>query len=141
MSDETANDREIGTTLQIRFDDHGLVPAIVQDADNGTVLMMAWMNREALQHTLQARKATFYSRSRDKMWVKGESSGHVMEVVEARVDCDQDVVLLRCKAHGPACHVGYRSCFYRAVEAAQGAEALRFVEDKAFDPDAVYREK
>ena len=131
-----ASDRETGDTLQIKFDDQGLVPGIVQDADTGQVLMMAWMNQDALDRTLSERKATFYSRSRGKTWVKGESSGHVMEVIEARVDCDQDVVLLRCKAHGPACHVGYHTCFYRSAEA---SGKLTFVENKSFDPDAVYK--
>ncbi len=129
-------DRETGTSLDVKFNDQGLVPGIVQDADTGQVLMMAWMNAEALQQTLQNRKATFYSRSRGKSWVKGESSGHVMEVLEARVDCDQDVVLLRCKAHGPACHVGYQTCFYRSADE---NGKLQFVEEKAFDPDAVYK--
>ena len=129
-------ERESGSTLHVKFDDKGLVPAIVQDIDTGQVLMMAWMNEAALKQTLEIRKATFYSRSRDKMWIKGESSGHVMEVVEARVDCDQDVVLLRCKAHGPACHVGYQTCFYRAAD---DNGALSFVETKVFNPDDVYK--
>ena len=127
--------RETGTTLDVKFDDRGLVPAIVQDAASGQVLMMGWMNDAALKQTLATRKATFYSRSRDKMWVKGESSGHVQEVIEARVDCDQDVVLLRCQAHGPACHVGYHTCFYRAADADGG---LSFVEERVFDPGEVY---
>lgn len=131
-----SKDHETGTGLEIRFDADGLVPAIVQDADSGEVLMMAWMNAEALQNTLETRKATFYSRSRDRIWVKGESSGHVQEVIEARVDCDQDVVLLRCKSHGPACHVGYHSCFYRAVDT---PETLKFVEERSFDPQSVYK--
>ncbi|MCC7145861.1 MAG: phosphoribosyl-AMP cyclohydrolase [Phycisphaeraceae bacterium] len=128
-------DRETGLKLDIKFDEHGLVPAIVQDAATGQVLMMAWMNEAALKQTLEIRKATFYSRSRNKMWIKGESSGHVMEVLEARVDCDQDVVLLRCKAHGPACHAGYQTCFYRATEA---SGPMKFVEEKVFDPAKVY---
>jgi phosphoribosyl-AMP cyclohydrolase len=133
-----ADDRETGNTLNIKFDDKGLVPGIVQDADTGQMLMMAWMNEAALKQTLAERKATFYSRSRDKVWVKGESSGHVMEVIEARVDCDQDVVLLRCRAKGPACHVGYHTCFYRAIDSDNTGQ-LDFVEEKAFDPDAVYK--
>jgi phosphoribosyl-AMP cyclohydrolase len=132
-----ADDRETGQTLKIKFDEKGLVPGLVQDADTGQMLMMAWMNETALQQTLTQRKATFYSRSRDKVWVKGESSGHIMELVEARVDCDQDVVLLRCRAKGPACHVGYQTCFYRAIDG-ENPEQLTFVEDQAFDPDAVY---
>src|SRR5262245_11065578 len=97
--------RETGTKLDVKFNDQGLVPAIVQDVQTHQILMMGWMNAAALAQTLETRKATFYSRSRNKMWVKGEESGHIQEVVEARVDCDQDVVLLLCKSHGPACHV------------------------------------
>ena len=129
------NTRELGDQLQIKFDEQGLVPAIVQNADTGQVLMMAWMNHDALQHTLKTRKATFFSRSRNKMWVKGESSGHIQQVLEARVDCDQDVILLRCKSLGPACHVGYHTCFYRAAD---DKGQLTFVEEKTFDPDNVY---
>jgi phosphoribosyl-AMP cyclohydrolase len=127
--------RETGTSLDVKYNDQGLVAAIVQDADTGQVLMLGWMNEAALRQTLQTRKATFYSRSRDKMWVKGESSGHIQEVLEARIDCDQDAVLLRCKSHGPACHVGYQTCFYRAVDA---QDTLRFVEERVFDPQKVY---
>ena len=120
--------------LDIQFDQRGLVPAIVQD-EGGQVLMVAWMNQTALEQTLKTRKATFYSRSREKMWIKGESSGHVQEVLEARVDCDQDVVLLRCRSHGPACHAGYDSCFYRAVDS---SDRLKLVEQKVFEPKKVY---
>jgi phosphoribosyl-AMP cyclohydrolase len=129
-------DRETGKNLDIKFAADGLVPAIVQDAETGAVLMMAWMNDAALKHTLETGKATFYSRSRGKMWVKGESSGHVQEVVEARVDCDQDLVLLKCKSHGPCCHVGYNSCFYRRADA---DGTLAVVEEKVFDPAKVYK--
>lgn len=128
--------RETTNKLDIKFDDKGLVPAIVQDIDTGEVLMMAWMNEAALKQTLEMKKATFYSRSRDKMWIKGESSGHVQEVVEARVDCDQDLVLLKCKSHGPCCHVGYNSCFYRRADA---DGTLTVVEEKVFDPAKVYK--
>lgn len=128
--------RETTNQLDIKFDEKGLVPAIVQDIDTGEVLMMAWMNEAALKQTLEMKKATFYSRSRDKMWIKGESSGHVQEVVEARVDCDQDLVLLKCKSHGPCCHVGYNSCFYRRADA---DGTLTVVEEKVFDPAKVYK--
>lgn len=127
--------RETGTAMNVKYNEQGLVAAIVQDADTGQVLMLGWMNDAALRQTLETRKATFYSRSRDKMWVKGESSGHVQEVVEARIDCDQDAVLLRCKPHGPACHVGYQTCFYREMD---GQDALKFVEQRTFDPQKVY---
>ncbi|MBI1336627.1 MAG: phosphoribosyl-AMP cyclohydrolase [Phycisphaera sp.] len=123
-------------TLDIKYDDKGLVPAIVQDQSTGRILMMGWMNEAALKQTLATKLATFYSRSRDKMWVKGESSGHVQKVLEARVDCDQDVVLLLCESHGPCCHVGYTSCFYRTTDA---VGHLTVTDEKAFDPDAVYK--
>lgn len=128
--------RETGTLPDVKFNEQGLVPAIVQDAASGQVLMMGWMNDAALRQTLATRKATFYSRSRNKMWVKGEESGHIQEVLEARVDCDQDVVLLRCKSHGPACHVGYHSCFYRAFD---GTDRLQFKDERVFDPATVYK--
>lgn len=131
------SDREIGNTLDVQFNAQGLVPAIVQDIDSGQVLMMGWMNAQAVAATLSTRKATFFSRSRNKMWVKGESSGHVQEVVEVRVDCDQDTLLLRCKSHGPCCHVGYNTCFYRACD---GDDSLQITEPRAFDPASVYKE-
>lgn len=127
---------ETGQVPRIKFNEQGLVPAIVQDAESGQVLMMAWMNDAALKQTLETRKATFYSRSRNKMWVKGESSGHVQHVIQALVDCDQDTLLLRVKSDGPACHVGYRSCFYRAYD---GPSSLGFVLEKSFDPSTVYK--
>ncbi len=127
--------RQTTAVLDVKFNDQGLVPAIVQDADTGQVLMMGWMNARALAQTLATRQATFYSRSRDKIWVKGESSGHIQEVVEARVDCDQDTVLLRCRSHGPCCHMGYQTCFYRACT---GEKDLEYVEQKVFDPETVY---
>lgn len=125
---------ETTATARVRFNDDGLVPAIVQDVDSGQVLMMAWMNAEALDQTVSTGKATFYSRSRGKLWVKGESSGHVQQVVDVRVDCDQDTVLVRCRCGGPACHAGYQTCFYRAIDAG----SLAFVEDRVFDPEQVY---
>ncbi len=130
-------ERETGDTLDVKFNDQGLVPAIVQDHASGDVLMVAWMNAQALAQTVRTAKATFFSRSRGKMWVKGESSGHVMHVVQTRVDCDQDVVLVRVKPAGAACHVGYQTCFYRAIEDAD-AGRLKFVEQRVFDPDEVY---
>lgn len=137
MSDKP---RETGTKLDVKFNEQGLVPAILQDHATGSILMVGWMNDAALRQTLQTRKATFYSRSRNKMWVKGEESGHVQEVLEARVDCDQDVVLLRCRSHGPCCHVGYQSCFYRAIACPDSTgNELAFVEKPVFDPDQVYK--
>ena len=127
---------EIGTKPQIKYNDDGLVPAIVQDAESGTILMMAWMNEAAVHHTLECGNATFYSRSRQKMWVKGESSGHTQKVIELLVDCDQDAIVLRVESHGPACHVGYKTCFYRALS--PETKEYVFTEELAFNPDDVY---
>ncbi len=131
----SGKERETGTAVDFNFNAEGLVPAIVQDAASGDVLMMAWMNDQAIRHTLETGKATFYSRSRGKMWVKGESSGHTQKVVELRVDCDQDTILMRVESAGPACHVGYQSCFYRALKS---PSELKFVQEPVFDPDKVY---
>jgi phosphoribosyl-AMP cyclohydrolase len=100
---------------EVRFDDRGLVPAVVQDAENGDVLMVAWMNREALERTLADRRTWFFSRSRQELWPKGETSGSVQHVDEVRVDCDEDTLLIRVHQDGPACHTGNRTCFFRSV--------------------------
>lgn len=101
---------------EVRFDERGLVPAVVQDATTGEVLMVAWMNREALARTLADRRTWFWSRSRSALWAKGETSGNVQHVEEVRVDCDADTLLVRVHPAGPACHTGQRSCFFREVE-------------------------
>jgi phosphoribosyl-AMP cyclohydrolase len=102
---------------QVAWNGDGLVPAVAQDAESGEVLMLAWMNREALERTVASREATYWSRSRASLWRKGETSGHVLEVVEVRLDCDSDVVLLRVRSvAGIACHTGRRRCFYRRLE-------------------------
>jgi phosphoribosyl-AMP cyclohydrolase len=102
---------------QVAWNGEGLVPAVAQDAGSGEVLMLAWMNREALERTVTSGEATYWSRSRRSLWRKGESSGHVLEVVEVRLDCDADVVLLRVRSvAGIACHTGRRRCFYRRLE-------------------------
>lgn len=103
------------TELRPHFNADGLIAAIAQDAASGEVLMLAWMNAEALQATLDTGRATYWSRSRAKLWVKGETSGHIQEVVEVRVDCDQDAVLLKVRQTGGACHTGRESCFYRVA--------------------------
>ena len=100
----------------VQFNEDGLIPAIAQQHDTKEVLMMAWMNREALEETLTTQRVCYYSRSRQKLWRKGETSGNELAVVEMRVDCDQDALLLRVKPAGPACHTGRRSCFYRRIE-------------------------
>jgi phosphoribosyl-AMP cyclohydrolase len=111
------HDVEHGVTLAPRFDANGLVAAVAQDAATGEVLMLAWMNADALRQTLNTGEATYWSRSRAALWRKGETSGHTQRVVELRIDCDQDAVLLKVEQTGAACHLGYRSCFFRAVGA------------------------
>jgi phosphoribosyl-AMP cyclohydrolase len=101
--------------IELRFDEHGLIPAVVQDKDTGEVLMVAWMNTEALEKTQATGQAHFWSRSRKKLWRKGETSGNVLTVHEIRVDCDADTLLLLVTPAGPACHTGQRSCFYRVL--------------------------
>ncbi|PIE15475.1 MAG: phosphoribosyl-AMP cyclohydrolase [Rhodobacterales bacterium] len=103
----------------LKFDERGLIPAIAQDAENGDVLMMAWMNAEAVRRTLDTGRVTYWSRSRQAFWIKGDTSGHVQELVEFRFDCDRDCLLVRVNQTGPACHTNRRSCFYTAVEAGQ----------------------
>jgi phosphoribosyl-AMP cyclohydrolase len=99
----------------LTFDDRGLLPAIVQDVENDEVLMMAWMSRESVERTLDEGRTVFWSRSRNELWRKGETSGHVQHVEEVRVDCDGDVLLVRVHQVGPACHLGQRSCFHRGL--------------------------
>ena len=138
--DSTAEVEE-GLGLAPKFDADGLVTAVVTDIKSGDVLMVAHMNAQALRNTIESGEAWFYSRSRKKLWKKGESSGHVQRVVELRVDCDQDALWLKVEQEGPgACHTGRRSCFYRAVPLGQpGAVKLEFCEaEKTFDPNAVY---
>src|SRR5690348_16661947 len=114
----------------------GLIPAIVQDARTGEVLMLGFMNEEAYEATCASGAVTFYSRSRGKLWRKGERSGHTLRVREVRVDCDADAILVRVDPLGPGvCHEGYRSCFFRRIGADGDADV---VEDRTFDPDAVY---
>jgi phosphoribosyl-AMP cyclohydrolase len=113
----------------------GLVPAIVQDYDSGEVLMLAFMNQSAWEATLETKTATYYSRSRDRLWVKGESSGNVQRVKEIRIDCDNDTILLKVEQlGGAACHLGYKSCFFRKVAGGR----LEITETRIFDPDEVY---
>ena len=108
---------ETSPTLSPAFNADGLIAAIAQDAANGEVLMLAWMNAEALRMTLETGRVTYWSRSRKALWTKGDTSGHTQRLVEARIDCDQDAILLRIEQEGAACHTGARSCFYRAVDA------------------------
>ncbi|NHF72526.1 phosphoribosyl-AMP cyclohydrolase [Paracoccus xiamenensis] len=109
----------------LRYDANGLIPAIAQDAENGDVLMMAWMNAEAVARTLDSGRVTYWSRSRQAFWVKGETSGHVQKLVEMRVDCDRDTLLLLIEQTGPACHTNRRSCFFTALRDGDEVEILR----------------
>lgn len=133
---------EEGTELAPKFDEHGLIACVTTSAASGEVLMLGYMNREALEKTIQTGEAHYYSRSRQTLWHKGATSGLVQKVVEMRIDDDQDAVWLRVAMDGEeaSCHVGYRSCFYREVPVGEAAgKALAFREDaKVFDPEEVY---
>jgi len=114
----------------------GLIPAIAQDFATGEILMLAYMNQEAFEATLVSGKATYYSRSRQKLWVKGETSGHVQQVKEIRIDCDDDTVLLKVEQlGGAACHTGHRSCFHKKIENG----SMRMMGEPVFDPQEVYK--
>ncbi len=137
-------DIEEGLAFTPKFDQDGLLTAVVTDAQSGELLMVAHMNDEAVRKTIATGEAWYYSRSRKKLWKKGESSGHLQRVVELRVDCDQDALWLKVEQLGPgACHTGRRSCFYRALPLGQqGALKLEFrAAEKTFDPNAVYHDK
>lgn len=128
---------ELGTVLSPQFGPDGLIPCITTDHATNEVLMFAFMNAESLAQTLRTGQATYWSRSRRKLWVKGEESGNIQRVKELRVDCDQDVLLLRVEnVGGAACHNGYRSCFYRRVTPQGG---LEFAAERVFDPATVYK--
>jgi phosphoribosyl-AMP cyclohydrolase len=135
-------DKHMNWLDEVKWDAQGLVPVIAQEQATGDVLMFAWMNREALQKTAELGRAVYFSRSRGKLWKKGESSGHLQRVTELRVDCDQDAIWLRVEQEGAgACHTGRRSCFYRTVPVGQTGEiALEFRDGgRTFDPAAVYQ--
>jgi phosphoribosyl-AMP cyclohydrolase len=134
------DDIEEGLKLQPKFDASGLVTCVATDAGTGAVLMVAYMNDEALRKTIASGEAWYFSRSRNTLWRKGETSGHTQRVVEMRMDCDQDAVWIRVEQTGAACHTGRRSCFYRKVDAGEGGARLSFVDaDRLFDPKAVYQ--
>jgi len=133
-------DREEGLSFRPKFDVSGLVTCVATDAATGDVLMVAHMNDEALRRTIASGEAWYYSRSRNALWRKGESSGHTQRVVEIRTDCDQDAVWIRVEQAGAACHTGRRSCFYRKIEERDGTVSLALVDaERVFDPKAVYR--
>lgn len=133
---------EEGTEFAPKFGDDGLLPCVTSDAQSGEVLMLGWMNAEALRLTIETGEAHYFSRARQVLWHKGATSGLVQKVVEARIDDDQDAIWLRVDVagSGASCHVGYRSCFYRAVPSGENAgQPLTFMEDrKTFDPVDVY---
>ncbi len=137
---------EQGLELTPRFDGKGGIAAVATDADTGEVLMLAWMNDEALALTIRTGEAHFWSRSRGRIWKKGEESGNVLRVVEMRTDCDQDAVWLRVRidGHGAACHTGHRTCFYRSIPVGASTAAVALSHagtPRAFDPASVYKSK
>lgn len=117
----------------LRYDANGLIPVVAQDAANGDVLMLAWMNAEAVARTLQTRRVTYWSRSRKAFWIKGETSGHIQELVDLRFDCDRDSLLALVRQTGPACHTNRRSCFYTAIRDGDEVELMR-PDDQRTDP-------
>jgi phosphoribosyl-AMP cyclohydrolase len=129
---------EEGLEFSPKFDGSGLIPAIAQDAVTGQVLMVAYMNRAALDRTIETGRATYYSRSRQKLWTKGEQSGHFQTVERILVDCDQDCLLLKVRVDAGQCHVGYQSCFYRALKPASKT-TLELITEKVYDPKTAYQ--
>lgn len=130
---------ELGKDFEPKFDSNGLITAISQDAKTGQILMVAFMNKEALEQTIKTGEAVFYSRSRKKLWKKGEESGHVQKVRQILVDCDQDCLILKVEVDAGQCHVGYQSCFYRALKS--GGSKLKFIAEKVYDPEKAYKKK
>jgi phosphoribosyl-AMP cyclohydrolase len=131
---------EEGLDFAPKFDSNGLITAIAQDAKTGQVLMVAYMNKEALDLTLATGNAVYFSRSRQKLWKKGEQSGHVQKVEQVLVDCDQDCLILKVRVDEGQCHVGYQSCFYRAVQK-DAPDKLQLVAEKVYDPQQAYGKK
>src|SRR5262249_22464302 len=115
-----------------KFNSDGLIPVIIQDEDSGEVLMLAYMDKVAMERTLKEKKTVFYSRSRNQYWVKGESSGHTQDVQQVLTDCDKDTILIKVKQHGGACHLGYRSCFVHEMNGS--GDIVRVTQEKVFDP-------
>ena len=138
---------EKGPDFAPKFGEDGLIPAVAQDSSTGEILMVAYMNDEALRQTIEKQEAVYYSRSRNTLWHKGATSGHIQKIIEIRTDCDQDVVLLKVKQIGPGCcHVGYGSCFYRKVPIEDGPSKmikdnivqLDHCAEQTYDPEQVY---
>jgi phosphoribosyl-AMP cyclohydrolase len=128
---------EEGLQFTPKFDKNGLIPVIAQDARTGQVLMVAYMNRKALELTIQTGYAVYFSRTRRRLWKKGEESGHIQKVKQILVDCDQDCLLLKVRARGGQCHTGYQSCFYRALKKGSGKK-LTIVAKRVFDAQETY---
>lgn len=129
---------ELGNDFAPKFDPHGLITAVAQDADSGQVLMVAYMNEEALQLTIETGRGVYYSRSRGKLWHKGEESGAFQQVQEILTDCDQDCIILKVSVNQGQCHVGYQSCFYRRLKSGS-TDQLEFIAEPVYDPDEVYK--
>ena len=128
---------EEGKEFKPKFDDKGLITAIAQDSCTGDILMVAYMNRQALEMTIKTGIATYFSRSRQELWKKGQESGHIQKVEQILVDCDQDCLILKVKIDAGQCHVGYQSCFYRALQKNTDSK-LKFIADKVYDPKTTY---
>lgn len=129
---------EQGLEFAPKFDDNGLITAIAQDAKTGQILMVAYMNKESLDMTIQSDYATYFSRSRKKLWKKGEESGHLQKVEQILTDCDQDCLVLKVTVDAGQCHVGYNSCFYRALKK-ESPKDLEFIAKKVYDPKEAYK--
>ena len=134
----TKKDIEEGLEFIPKYDDNGLIPVIAQDAETGQLLMAAYMNSQALEQTIQTGYAVYFSRSRQKLWKKGEQSGHFQKVSQILVDCDQDCLLLKVDIDAGQCHVGYKSCFYRMLKKGT-SKKLEFVAKKAYNPQKTYK--
>lgn len=135
-----ATDTTPAWLAEVLFDDQGLIPAIAQDAETGQILMVAWMNAESLAETVQTGRAVFWSRSRKRLWRKGEESGHMQQVREIRLDCDADVILLKVEqVGGIACHTGRASCFYRRLDTVDGCAQWVSVDPVLKDPELIYK--
>jgi len=123
--------------FDLKFNEQGLIPVIIQDVQSGEVLMEAYMDRTAVERTLKEKKTVFFSRSRNQYWIKGETSGHTQEVHQVLTDCDQDSLLIRVRQKGGACHLGYRTCFVNELN--DRGRIVKVIHEKMFDPDKVYK--
>jgi phosphoribosyl-AMP cyclohydrolase len=130
---------EMSFLEQLKFNSDGLIPAIIQEQSTGRVLMMAWMNKESIRRSIEEGKTVFWSRSRQKYWVKGESSGHVQIIKDVAFDCDGDTLLFQVEQTGAACHEGYKSCFFRSAR--EKGAAFETTEPRVIEPEAVYGKK